>query len=129
MIQRDYFIRQLAQFIQALIAFLLKKDIPSFEIKNDYIKYGADLLGLDKKELLTYSGKQFIDMFSQDSYGLEKLEAIAYMLLLNNKDAMINSESVVKEILTYVEEHSSVYSIERNRILSEIGNYEKENES
>lgn len=122
MIRRDYLMRQLTLLIQALIALILKKKmvVSDLEEEQDYVKYGSSLLGLGKNELFVMSADQLIDLFSPQDYSLEKLEAAAYLLLLDQNSRTINHDDTVKKLLEYINEHSATFSLDRQAILDSL---------
>ena len=121
MIRSDYFMRQLAQFIQTIINFLLKRDIPvSSEEEEKYLNSGFKILGVDKDKILTMSVENIIDSVSEKGASLEEIEAIAYLLLLEQQIHAISHKDTVKKLLFYVEEQSKVYSVDRRAIIESL---------
>jgi hypothetical protein len=114
MIKSDYLIRQLAQLIQALTALILRSEKLLPEEKIDLLKQSCELLGLKKEDLSTLSCEQLIDLFSRQSFGLEKLEMAAYILLQNQQ------KTKAKQLLSHVDQHSNCYSLDREIILDKF---------
>jgi hypothetical protein len=115
--------RQFTQFIQAFIELLLKRKISvSLEEERSYIKAGMTLLGtdVDENQIYTMSAESIIELFSSGSYVLEKLEIVAYILLLNQERNSVSHSETIKTLLLYVNKHSDTFSLDRQIMIDSL---------
>jgi len=123
MIRSDFLMRQFTQFIQAFIELLLKRKLSvSSEEEQSYIKTGMTLLGtdIDEKQLYTMSAESIIELFSAENYVLEKLEIVAYILLLNQESSSVCHSETIKTLLLYINEHSDTFSLDRQMMIDSL---------
>ena len=123
MIRSDFLMRQFTQLIQALIGLLLKRKLSvSSEEEQSYIKTGITLLetDIDEKQLCAMSAESIIELFSVKNHFLEKLEIVAYILMLEQERNYVCHSETIKTLLLYVNEHSNTFSLDRQMIIDSL---------
>jgi len=125
MIRKDYLLRQINQIIEGLIrkfSKIISGNTPynPQEINDMYIKY----LGMNRLFFTNHSTKE-IAIYLLENY--DKEEAFARMRILSEllygeaeklKDKLMKDKAI--SILQYVDKHSGIFDLDRNRRLVEM---------
>ncbi|MDR0427534.1 MAG: hypothetical protein LBH12_02900, partial [Dysgonamonadaceae bacterium] len=97
MIRTDFLIRQITELIQALSALVLKRKTSAEETINpSLIDSGINLLRIKKERFFSLSAAGLIDVFSKQSFGSDKIELAAYLLLLDERNSKISHKHTAR---------------------------------
>jgi len=124
MLKKDYLIRQIHELVRVLFELLLKtKENPQKE-EREIFNQAYSFLNLTKDDLISRTSGQIIELFENETLGLEKLELLGFLLFNEFKFADDFKDEYLlhlsKDILTYVDQHSDSYSLERQMIFARM---------
>ncbi len=123
MLKKDFLIRQLNEFTQALFQLLLRRKENPEKESLQLISETYRFLNLTSNNLHQLSASEIISIFEKEELYLEKLE-LTGMLLLEEYSLSGNKEEdnclfdLAGDIISYVDKNSDTYSIERKKILA-----------
>ena len=124
MLKKDYLIRQIHELVRVLFELLLKSKGNSQKEEKEIFNQAYSFLNLTKEDLLERSSDQIIELFENETLGLEKLELVGFLLFNEFKFADDFKDEYLlqlsKDILTYVDRHSDSYSLERQMVFQQI---------
>ncbi len=124
MLQRDYFIRIIEEFMAALGRFLEKKvdersDEDLKELYRQYVGSYDVLRNLSFKEILQYAGEQY-----RPDERIQRLDMLAELLYAEGsyKNAPLRDMLLGKafQLFDYVETNGKDFSLRRRQIMQEI---------
>ncbi len=124
MLQRDYFIRIIEEFMAALGRFLEKKvdersDEDLKELYRQYVGSYDVLRNLSFKEILQYAGEQY-----RPDEHIQRLDMLAELLYAEGsyKNAPLRDMLLGKafQLFDYVETNGKDFSLRRRQIMQEI---------
>ncbi len=122
MLRKDFLIRQLNEFVRALLTLLLhSKGISDKDVKET-ISQTYSFLNLTKDNFRELTFEDIITHFEEEPMKLEKLELTGLLLLeeyniSENKEDDRYLQDLGKDILLYVDKNSNTYSLERKILL------------
>lgn len=126
MIKQDYLIRMIQEIISLIYTALINKKKLK---KDEWIEYDSisrQIMGFDASLLVNMDVDEIIEKYKEDNDRTDKLEMTAMIMLKmaeETKDNLLVKSRLRQngiELLKYVDQTSSVFSLQRKQILNLI---------
>jgi hypothetical protein len=128
MIRKDYIMRLINELMRVLLEMLFRSRDVSAVRKTEIFTQVYDVTGFNRNELLDMTFEEIIGKMKQVDLSIEKLELIGLTFL--NEVQCMNEEHTCRrslinrslEILKYVDQNSTCFSLERRNIITDLEN-------